>query len=390
MVETITPFRADHVGSLLRPPELLRAREEHQQGTLSAESLREIEDRCIRAVAKLQEEIGLQGITDGEYRRTIWHADFLRQIEGVSVKEGVAASGGVVRKFQSGGQEIERSPTRFCTTGRLKHSRGIETDNFKYLAAVTSRTPKQCIPSPTILHMRGGRDAVDKKAYPDMDLFYSDLAQVYREEIRALAELGCTYLQLDDPNLAYLCDEKMRESVRQIGEDPNQLPRTYAKLINDCIKDRPANMTVCMHICRGNFRSAWAAEGGYDPVAEILFNEFKLDGFFLEYDSPRAGSFSPLRFVPKDKKIVLGLVTTKTGEMETADKIERRIDEAARYVPLETAGAEPSVRFFQHGFGQQHHCRCRDREAVFSRRRRPQSLGMKQKRRQKPKGRLHS
>jgi 5-methyltetrahydropteroyltriglutamate--homocysteine methyltransferase len=345
MVETSAPFHADHVGSLLRPPELLRAREQHQQGTLSAESLREIEDRCIRAVAKLQKEIGLQGITDGEYRRTIWHADFLRQIEGVSVQEGVAASGGVVRKFQSGGQEIERSPTRFCTTGRLKHSRGIETDNFKYLTAVTSRTPKLCIPSPTILHMRGGRDAVDKKTYPDMDRFYSDLAQIYREEIRALSELGCTDLQLDDPNLAYLCDEKMRESVRQIGEDPNQLPRTYAKLINDCIKDRPANMTVCMHICRGNFRSAWAAEGGYDPVAEILFNEFKLDGFFLEYDSPRAGSFSPLRFVPKDKKIVLGLVTTKTGEMETADKIEQRIDEAARYVPLEQLALSPQCGF---------------------------------------------
>jgi methionine synthase II (cobalamin-independent) len=345
MVETTAPFRADHVGSLLRPPELLRAREQHQQGTLSAESLRAIEDRSIRAVAKLQEEIGLHGITDGEYRRTIWHADFLRQIDGVSVKEGVAESGGVVRKFQSGNQEIERSPTRFYTTGRLKRSRGIETDNFRYLASVTSRTPKLCIPSPTILHMRGGRDAVDKKTYPDMDRFYSDLAQVYREEIRALSELSCTYLQLDDPNLAYLCDEKMRESVRQIGEDPNQLPRTYAKLINDCIKDRPANMKVCMHICRGNFRSAWAAEGGYDPVAEILFNEFKLDGFFLEYDSLRAGSFSPLRFVPKDKKIVLGLVTTKTGEMETADEIKRRIDEAARYVPLEQLALSPQCGF---------------------------------------------
>ena len=345
MAEKIPPFRADHVGSLLRPPELLRAREQHLQGTLSAEALREIEDRCIRAVAKLQEEIGLQGITDGEYRRTIWHADFLRQIEGVSVKEGVAESAGVARKFQSGDKEIERSPTRFYTTDRLKRSRGIETDNFKYLASVTGRTPKLCIPSPTILHMRGGRDAVDKKAYPDMDRFYSDLAQVYREEIHALSELGCTYLQLDDPNLAYLCDEKMRESVRQIGEDPNQLPRTYAKLINECIKDRPANMTVCMHICRGNFRSAWAAEGGYDPVAEILFNEFTLDGFFLEYDSPRAGSFSPLRFVPKDKKIVLGLVTTKTGEMETTDAIKRRIDEAARYVPFEQLALSPQCGF---------------------------------------------
>ena len=345
MTSGIPPFRADHVGSLLRPPELLRARAQHQQGTLSAAALRAIEDRSIRDVAKLQEEIGLQGITDGEYRRTIWHADFLRQIEGVRIEQGVAADGGVIRKFQSGGQEIERSPTRFFTMRHLKRSRGIETDNFKYLASVTTRTPKLCIPSPTILHMRGGRDAVDKQAYPDMEAFFSDLAQVYREEIRALADLGCTYLQLDDPNMAYLCDEKMRESVRRIGENPEQLPRTYAKLINESIKDRPANMKVCMHICRGNFRSAWAAEGGYDPVAEILFNEFKLDGFFLEYDSPRAGSFSPLRFVPKDKKIVLGLMTTKTGEMESAEELKWRIDEAARYVPLEQLALSPQCGF---------------------------------------------
>jgi 5-methyltetrahydropteroyltriglutamate--homocysteine methyltransferase len=202
------PFRADHVGSLLRPPELLRAREQRQQGTISPEPLRATEDRSIRDVVKLQEEIELQGITDGEYRRTIWHADFLRQIEGFSVNEGVAENEGVARKFQSGGQEIERSPTRFFATGPLKRDHGIETDNFKYLASVTSRTPKLCIPSPTILHMRGGRDAVDKKAYPDIDGFFTDLAQVYREEIRGLTELGCTYLQLDDPNMAYLCDEK--------------------------------------------------------------------------------------------------------------------------------------------------------------------------------------
>jgi 5-methyltetrahydropteroyltriglutamate--homocysteine methyltransferase len=339
------PFRADHVGSLLRPPELLLAREKHAKGDLSADGLREIEDRSIREVVKMQEDIDLQGITDGEYRRTIWHADFLRQIDGVTVKEGVAETGGVARRFQSGEKEIDRSPTRFEITGRLKRSRGIETHNFKYLASVTSRTPKLCIPSPTILHMRGGRDAIDKHAYPDMEDFYADLAQVYREEIRALADLGCTYLQLDDPNLAYLCDEKMREGVRHIGEDPNQLPRTYARLINECIKDRPDNMTVCMHVCRGNFRSAWAAEGGYDPVAEILFNEFKLDGFFLEYDSPRAGSFSPLRFVPSDKKIVLGLVTTKTGDLEKAEDIQRRIDEASRYVSLEQLSLSPQCGF---------------------------------------------
>lgn len=339
------PFRADHVGSLLRPPELLRAREQYQQGTLSAEALRVMEDCCIRDVAKLQEDIGLQGITDGEYRRTIWHADFLRQIEGVSVQEGAAGGDAVARKFRSGDQEIERSPTRFYTTGHLKRRQGFETENFKYLTSVTARTPKLCIPSPTILHMRGGRAAVDKQAYPDMERFYDDLARVYREEIDALADLGWTYLQLDDPNMAYLCDEKMRESVRQIGEDPDPLPHTYGKLINECIKDRPANMTVCMHVCRGNFRSAWAAEGGYDPVAEILFNEFKLDGFFLEYDSPRAGSFAPLRFVPQDRKIVLGLVTTKSGDMESPDDLKRRIEEASRYVSLEQLALSPQCGF---------------------------------------------
>jgi methionine synthase II (cobalamin-independent) len=339
------PFRADHVGSLLRPQELLQARERRQSGDISVAALRQIEDRCIRDVVKLQEDIGLQSITDGEYRRTIWHADFLRRIEGVTVKEGVAATGGVTRRFQSDATEIERSPTRFETTGRLKHSHDIETENFKYLASVTNRTPKLCIPSPTILHMRGGRDAIDGQAYPDMESFYADLAQVYREEIRGLAELGCTYLQLDDPDLAYLCDEKMREGVRGIGEDPEKLPLAYARLINECIKDRPATMTVCMHICRGNFRSAWAAEGGYDPVAEILFNEFRLDGFFLEYDSPRAGSFSPLRFVPPDKKIVLGLVTTKTGDLEKAEDIKRRIDEASRYVSLEQLALSPQCGF---------------------------------------------
>src|SRR5262249_9006130 len=200
------PFRADHVGSLRRPPELLRAREQHQQGTLSAESLREFEDRCIRDVAKVQEEIGLQAITDGEYRRNIWHADFLRQIEGVSVKEGVAEVDGVGRKFRCGGQGIGRSPTRFYTSGPLKRSRGFETENFKYLASVTDRTPKLCIPSPTIVHMRGGRAAIDEQVYPDIENFYADLARAYCEEIRALADVGCTYLQLDDPNMAYLCD----------------------------------------------------------------------------------------------------------------------------------------------------------------------------------------
>ncbi len=344
MTSETPPFRADHVGSLLRPAELLRARAQRERGELSGAALREVEDYAIRAAVKLQEDLGLQAITDGEYRRTIWHADFLRQFAGVTVREGVAEQSGA-RKFKAGEQEIERTPTRFEITGRLERRGGIETDNFQFLRSVTRRTPKQCIPSPTILHMRGGRGAIDRNAYPDVDMFFADLARVYREEIRDLAQLGCTYLQLDDPNMAYLCDEKMRQSVRRIGEDPERLPRTYAKLVNECFKDRPAGMTVCMHICRGNFRSAWAAEGGYDPVAEILFNEFDLDAFFLEYDSPRAGSFAPLRFVAKDKKIVLGLVTTKTGEMESADEIKRRIEEASRYVPLERLALSPQCGF---------------------------------------------
>ena len=344
MIPERPPFRADHVGSLLRPPELLRAREQRQKGELSAAALREAEDRAIRAAVQLQEDIGFQAITDGEYRRTIWNADFLRQFAGVAVKEGVAEQSGA-RKFKAGDEEIERTPTRFEITSRLERRAGIETDNFKYLKSATRRTAKLCIPSPTILHMRGGRGAIDRRAYPDIEMFFADLARVYREEISALATLGCTYLQLDDPNMGYLCDEKMRESVRRLGEDPEELPRTYAKLINECIKDRPPDMTVCMHICRGNFRSAWAAEGGYDPVAEILFNEFNLDGFFLEYDSPRAGTFAPLRFVPKGKKIVLGLVTTKTGDMETAGELKRRIEEAGRYVPLEQLALSPQCGF---------------------------------------------
>jgi 5-methyltetrahydropteroyltriglutamate--homocysteine methyltransferase len=351
MAEKNAPFRADHVGSLLRPPELLQAREGRRRGELSSEALQEIEDRCIGNVVKMQEDIGLQSITDGEYRRTIWHADFLRQINGVIVKEGVAAQSGVTRKFHSGDGEIERTPTRFEVTSRLTPMHGIEKENFKFLASVTGRTAKLCIPSPTILHMRGGRDAVDQTAYPDMEDFFADLALVYREEIRALAAVGCTYLQLDDPNLAYLCDDKMRESVRQIGEDPDKLTHTYASLINECIRDRPENMSVCVHICRGNFRSAWAAEGGYDPVSEVLFNEFKVDGFFLEYDSPRAGSFAPLRHVPRDKQIVLGLITTKTGALERADDIKRRIDEAGRYVPLEQLSLSPQCGFSSVVFG---------------------------------------
>jgi len=326
------PFRADHVGSLLRSPELLQAREKKRNGQITEIELRQIEDHCICDVVKMQEDLGLEGITDGEYRRSLWHADFLQKIEGVRVIEGLASDAG--RAFQGGDANLQRSPTRFEVTGRLKRPRGIESANFKFLNSITTRTAKLCIPSPSILHFRRGRAGVDKHAYPDMKDFFADLTRVYREEINERASLGCTYLQIDDTNLAYLCDPRMRDSARQIGEDPDQLPLVYANLINDCIGERPAAMTVCTHLCRGNFASAWVAEGGYDPVAEVLFNELKVDGYFLEFDSPRAGNFTPLRYLPKGKRLNLGLITSKTGQLERADELKRRIDEASKKLKL--------------------------------------------------------
>jgi 5-methyltetrahydropteroyltriglutamate--homocysteine methyltransferase len=337
------PFRANHVGSLLRPPGLLQAREKHQKGELGAAQLREVEDRSIRSVVKMQEEIGMQGVTDGEFRRNLWHADFLNRFEGIKVVEGLLPES--ARHFQNPDADVQRSPTQFVVTGKLGHPRGIETENFKYLAAATKNTPKQCIPSPSLVHFRTGRAGVDKAAYPDMEEFFADLARVYREEIAALAAVGCAYLQIDDVNFAYLCDPKMREGAQKIGEDPDKLPLLYADLINECIKDRPANMTVCTHLCRGNFRSSWVAEGGYDPVAEVLFNALEVDGYFLEFDTPRAGNFAPLRYLPKGKKLILGLVTSKSGALENPADLKRRIDEAGRFVPLDQLGISPQCGF---------------------------------------------
>jgi len=341
--EKKAPFRANHVGSLLRLPELRQAREQHQKGEITAAQLREVEDRCIRDAVKMQEDVGMQGITDGEFRRNLWHADFLSQFQGIKVVEGLLPES--ARHFQNPDADVQRSPTQFVVTGKLGHSRGIEADNFKFLAAVTKQTPKQCIPSPSLVHFRTGRGGVDKAAYPDMEQFFADLARVYREEISELAAAGCTYLQIDDVNFAYLCDPKMREGAKKIGEDPDKLPALYARLINESIKERPANMVVCTHLCRGNFASAWVAEGGYDLVAEVLFNELKVDGYFLEFDTPRAGNFAPLRYLPKGKKLILGLVTSKTGALENPDDLKRRIDEAAKLVPLDQIGISPQCGF---------------------------------------------
>ena len=341
--EQKAPFRANHVGSLLRPAELLQAREKYQKGEINAAQLREVEDRCIRDAVKMQEDVGMQGITDGEFRRTLWHADFLSRIEGVKVVEGLLPDS--AKHFQNPDQDVQRSPTQFVVTGKLRHAHGIEVDNFKFLTSVTKQTAKQCIPSPSLVHFRTGRGGVDKIAYPDMKGFFADLAAVFREEIAELGAAGCTYLEIDDVNFAYLCDPKMREGAKKIGEDPDKLPLLYADLINECIKDRPANMSVCTHLCRGNFRSSWVAEGGYDPVAEVLFNALKVDGYFLEFDTPRAGNFAPLRYLPKGKKLILGLVTTKTGELERPDDLKHRIDEASKLVPLDQLGISPQCGF---------------------------------------------
>lgn len=334
------PFRADHVGSFLRPKALLDAREAHRAGTIDAARLREVEDAAIREVVAFQENLGLQGITDGEFRRTYFHTDFLLQLDGVE-----EAGGTQVRFHQHGGKELEYAPPVMKITGKIRHARDIQRADYAFLAGCTTRTPKVTIPSPTMLHFRGGREAIDAVAYPELEDFYADLAAAYRAEIASLAAAGCRYLQLDDTNLAYLCDDTQRENARRRGMDPDALPRLYARIINESIRDRPDDMVVCVHLCRGNFRSSWAAEGGYEPVAEVLFNELAVDGYFLEYDDPRSGDFAPLRHLPKGKTVVLGLVTTKLGELESADDIRRRIDEAALYAPLDQLALSPQCGF---------------------------------------------
>jgi 5-methyltetrahydropteroyltriglutamate--homocysteine methyltransferase len=333
------PFRADHVGSFLRPAYLIEARGAAERGELSAEQLRTVEDRAIREVVALQQNVGLNAVTDGEFRRTFFHVDFLKQLDGVGVKGGIAV------KFRKAEGDIDYAPPVMEVTGKVRHARSIQRRDFEFLRSVTNRTPKVTIPSPTMLHFRGGRAGISQEAYPQLDAFYADVAAAYAEEIRDLAAAGCTYLQLDDTNLAYLCDTKQREAARSRGHDPDELPLAYARLINAAIANRPAGMTVCIHLCRGNFRSSWAAEGGYEPVARVLFNELAVDGYFLEYDDARSGDFAPLRHVPKGKRVVLGLVTTKLNRLETVEELRRRIDEAAQFMPLEQLCLSPQCGF---------------------------------------------
>ena len=337
------PFRADHVGSLLRPPELLQARGDHRAGRISPEELRRIEDEAIRDALRMQQEIGLQGITDGEFRRDSWHMDFLYRIGGVS-----RADRTLNIRFRNEAGTVEFSPTAHRVSGRLSLEETIFVADFAFLkaAAPAGTIAKLTIPSPSMLHYRGGRAAIDTQIYPDMEEFWADLARVYSQEIAALHGLGCTYLQLDDTSLAYLNDPAQRAYVDSIGGDGAHQHLTNIKVINAALAGRPAGMTICTHMCRGNFRSSWMAEGGYDHVAEALFGELAVDGFFLEYDDARSGGFEPLRFVPRgNKRVVLGLVTSKRPELESKDKLKRRIDEAAKYVPLDQLCLSPQCGF---------------------------------------------
>ncbi|MGE0651415.1 MAG: 5-methyltetrahydropteroyltriglutamate--homocysteine S-methyltransferase [Alphaproteobacteria bacterium] len=337
---TTPPFRADHVGSFLRPPELIEARRQHEVGAITARQLWDIESAAVKDVIALQEGVGLKSITDGDFRRGHWWNDFVLAIDGIEIQGGMG-----VHFRQQPGNEIAHAPHRAVVTKRMNRPRAICAGQFKFLHENTHETPKLCIPSPSIVHFRSGREGVDRTAYPDMTEFFDDLARVWREEIADIAALGGRYIQLDEVNLAFLCDPKLRDAVTKLGENPDTLPATYAKLINDTVRGRPDDMTVCLHLCRGNHRSNYVAEGGYEPVAETLFNEIDVDGYFMEFDSPRAGNFEPLRFVPKGKTVVLGLVTTKFPELEKKDDLRRRIDEASKFVDIDQLALSPQCGF---------------------------------------------
>jgi len=336
------PFKADVVGSLLRPDAIFTAREKRERGEIDAALLRKIESAAIEDAVALQKSVGLKTCTDGEFHRRHWFLDFLEKIDGIEAKGGLAV------KFHNETGDIEFSPPRFEVHAKMKRSRPLAVEDFAELKTVAARhglVPKQPIPSPTLVHMRGGRAAIDGAVYPDMNSFVADLVAVYRAEIKALYDAGCRYLQIDETNMPFLCDPKLRATVKNIGEDPDKLPAFYVRMVNDVVKDKPSDMTVVMHLCRGNHESAWVAEGGYDPVAEVLFGDLAIDGFFLEYDSPRAGSFAPLRYLSKNKTAVLGLVTTKKPALESKDELKRRVDEAAKIVPLDRLALSPQCGF---------------------------------------------
>ena len=344
-MSTRIPFRADHVGSFLRPAYLLEARDQFfNKKSITAEQLRAVEDKAITEIVKFQADVGLKSITDGEFRRTYFHIDFLEQLGGVKTDIPVT----IVRP--DGTEEL--APPVIRVIDKVRHAKNIQLADFQYLKSqvealgISGLVPKVTIPSPTMLHFRGGRAGISKEAYPELaPVFYDDVAKAYGDELQSLADAGCTYVQMDDTNMAYLCDEKMREAARQRGDDPNELPHRYAAFINKVVARKPAGMTLCMHLCRGNFKSTHAAAGNYEPVAEALLSEMHLDAYFMEYDDDRSGDFRPLRFLKPGKTVVLGLVTTKFGQLESKDDLKRRIAEAAQYAPLDQLALSPQCGF---------------------------------------------
>jgi 5-methyltetrahydropteroyltriglutamate--homocysteine methyltransferase len=336
------PFRADHVGSLLRPPQLLKAREDHAEGRIDDAELRTAEDEAIRDVVRMQRDVGLRTATDGEFRRASWHMDFIYSLGGIS-----HAQDNITVQFRNPEGTIEFTPAALHVDEKISLDHTIFGEDFQFLQQEASdvQTPKLTIPSPSMVHYRGGAAAIDPSVYPDTGEFWADLTSAYADEVRAVAELGCTYLQFDDTSLAYLNDPNQRAALAERGEDAEHLHEQYIRHINEALAGRPDGLTVTTHMCRGNFRSSWVAEGGYDFVAEALFNELNVDGFFLEYDDARSGGFEPLRFVPEGKLVVLGLVTTKRGELEQKDELERRIEEATKYVPLDQLCLSPQCGF---------------------------------------------
>ncbi|GAA1750760.1 5-methyltetrahydropteroyltriglutamate--homocysteine S-methyltransferase [Streptomonospora arabica] len=335
------PFRADHVGSLLRPRHLLDARARHAEGALSADELRRIEDDAVRDVVRMQEEVGLSTATDGEFRRASWHMDFIYQLGGIT-----KAAGDMQVTFHNEQGDIEFTPAALQVSGKIGLEHTIFADDFAFLRdTVSTGTPKLTIPSPSMVHYRGGQASIDPAVYPDAEEFWHDLSAAYAEQLRRMGELGCTYLQLDDTSLAYLNDPRQRTMIDERGDNGDSIHRRYISQINAALAGRPEGMRVTTHMCRGNFRSSWVAEGGYDFVAEELFGSLGVDGFFLEFDDARSGGFEPLRFVPEGKYVVLGLVTTKRGALESKDDLKRRIEEASRYIPLEQLCLAPQCGF---------------------------------------------
>lgn len=336
-MKSTAPFRADEVGSLLRPPAIKKARENHAEGKLDAEGLKAVEDDCIRDVVKKQEAIGLKAVTDGEFRRSWWHFDFLAGLDGVEMVdtgESIPFHGATTRQ------------ENIAVTGKIAFNDHFMLEHFRFLKECTRVTPKMTIPAPSVLHFRGGRDSISKEVYPNWDNFYSDTAEAYAKAVRAFYDAGCRYLQFDDTVWAYLCSEKERARARERGLDPDSLPEAYRDMINHALAAKPDDMVITTHVCRGNFRSTWISEGGYEPVAETLLNETNYNGYFLEYDTDRAGGFEPLRFLPQGKKrVVLGLMTSKTGELEDSDKIKQRIEEACDYADLDQFCLSPQCGF---------------------------------------------